>query len=87
MTFASRSSSISFHSPFLMPQHFVFFLPAPGKVRGPGRLLLWAASWLLAIPTMFGGWIKALALGFPLLVWWALRFAPETRPSATGTAS
>jgi len=62
-----------FFSPFLMPQHFVLFLPALGKVRGGRRLVLWAAAWLLIIPLMFDGWAKCLALVFPLVVWWMLQ--------------
>jgi len=73
----------SFLSPFLMPQHFVLFLPALGRVRGVRRLLLWAASWLVAVPILFGGWIKVLALGFPLLVWWMLRNPTDIQPPAT----
>lgn len=63
----------SFLSPALMPQHFVLLLPALGRVRGWRRLALWAASWLLAVPLMFNGWPKYLALGFPLIVWWMTR--------------
>lgn len=63
----------SFLSPFLMPQHFVLMLPALGVARGRKRLALWAAAWLLLIPLMFNGPIKALALGFPLMVWWVIK--------------
>lgn len=67
----------AFLSPFLMPQHFVFLLPALGRVRGWRRLALWAGAWLLAVPLMFDGWLKYLGLGFPLLVWWFTRKAGE----------
>jgi hypothetical protein len=66
-----------FLSPFLMPQHFVLLAPAYGRVSGLSRLLLWVVSWLLiiplAVPGVWGGLIKALALFYPLLVWFLLR--------------
>lgn len=75
----------SFLSPFLMPQHFILLTPAFGRVQGYWRVALWAASWLLIIPLAFAGlwngYGKALALGYPLLVWFALRRTYTASPA------
>jgi hypothetical protein len=56
-------------TPFFMPYHFVFLLPALGRVRGWQRWILWLLAWTSASILASGGLTKYIALSFPIAVW------------------
>jgi hypothetical protein len=56
-------------TPFFMPYHYVFLLPALGRVRGWRRWVLWLLAWTTAAVLVFGGLAKYFALSFPIAVW------------------
>jgi hypothetical protein len=56
-------------SPYMMPYNLALLVPAIVQVRGPHKILVWSASWLVCLGVGLGGTARYLNLVFPLAVY------------------
>jgi hypothetical protein len=71
----------SFLAPYVMPNHYLLFLPALGRVSGWQRWVLWGWAWVVGLVPGFTGITRYLALGFPLAVWFLLKEKESKAPA------
>jgi len=71
----------SFLAPYVMPNHYLLFLPALGRVSGWRRWVLWGWAWVVGLVPGFTGITRYLALGFPLAVWFLLKEKDSKTPA------
>jgi hypothetical protein len=64
----------------MMPTHYLFMVPALGRVKGWKQLVLWILLWWFLIEAgIYIVVVKVIALAFPLTIW--LFLAPGLKPT------
>ena len=63
----------SFLMPYVFPYHFIFLLPALGRLESFEQEILWVISWIMILPFAFGSEWSLAGYAFPLAVWYFLK--------------